>query len=147
MEIEEYKKQKLGELKRHFASEEQALEKKGYHLSFDVFSEPFFDEKGEEMGRNIFLEVTIVPPFLEDKKLMYYHILCENFGQESEVFHEMESFIFQLQVDMQKIIMGGVKAFKRIFNYRQSPFRLSVWQVVLILSLIGIIGFLLIYIR
>ena len=30
MEIEEYKKQKLGELKRHFASEEQALEKKGY---------------------------------------------------------------------------------------------------------------------
>ena len=114
MKIEEYKKQKLGELKRHFACEEQALEKKGYHLSFDVFSEPFFDEKGQEMGRNIFLEVTIVPPFSEDKKLTYYHILCENFGQESEVFHEMEAFIFQMMEKSMKAALDA--AMKDLFK-------------------------------
>ena len=123
MEIEEYKKQKFDELKRRFANEEQALQEKGYHLNLDVFSEPYFDEKEREVGINVFLEITITPSF--SAKLTYYHILCENFGQDNEELCEIEEFISQLQFDIQKIIKGGAKAFKNIYYQKYSPFRLA----------------------
>ena len=160
MKYRKYKVEQLDKIKLQLRDKEQILESHGYHLKYDIYCESNLNDNGEEVGDNVFIQITINSIISTDKVLDYYCCLCKNIEGELEEVNP-EQFITDLLADIQLIEKDGYKAFKKIYarqimerNKKLYPNQtffsrvvsLSVCKSIILLFIIGIIGFLLFYI-